>query len=122
MQVSRGILTARGGMTSHAAVVARGMGRTCVAGCGALAIDYAGERFAVTAPDGEQVTVRLGDTISIDAKKRAITLEISGAEMKRRRKAWKKPKPRYTSGVLAKYASQVSSASLGAVTDAALDL
>ena len=66
MQVSRGILTARGGMTSHAAVVARGMGTTCVAGCGALAIDYARARFAVTAPDGDQVTVRLGDTISID--------------------------------------------------------
>ncbi|MCH8204730.1 MAG: dihydroxy-acid dehydratase, partial [Candidatus Hydrogenedentes bacterium] len=60
--------------------------------------------------------------ISIDAKKRTITLEISDAEMKRRRKAWKKPRPRYTQGVLAKYAAQVSSASFGAVTDADLDL
>ena len=40
MHVAQGILTARGGMTSHAAVVARGMGKTCVAGCGALRIDY----------------------------------------------------------------------------------
>ncbi len=40
MQVAEGILTARGGMTSHAAVVARGMGKCCVAGCGALEIDY----------------------------------------------------------------------------------
>ncbi len=40
MQVAEGILTARGGMTSHAAVVARGMGKCCVAGCSALEIDY----------------------------------------------------------------------------------
>ena len=40
MNVSEGILTARGGMTSHAAVVARGMGKSCIAGCGALTIDY----------------------------------------------------------------------------------
>jgi pyruvate,orthophosphate dikinase len=40
MQVAEGILTARGGMTSHAAVVARGMGKCCVAGCGELTIDY----------------------------------------------------------------------------------
>ena len=66
MQVSEGILTARGGTTSHAAVVARGMGKTCVAGCGALNIDYAREQFAVEAPDGQTVTVVLGDTISID--------------------------------------------------------
>ena len=40
MHVSKGVLTTRGGMTSHAAVVARGMGKCCVAGCGALNIDY----------------------------------------------------------------------------------
>ena len=66
MQVSRGVLTARGGMTSHAAVVARGMGTCCVAGCGALDIDYAAGSFEVLAPDGESVTVALGDVISID--------------------------------------------------------
>ncbi len=66
MQVAEGVLTARGGMTSHAAVVARGMGTCCVAGCGALQVDYDAGLFAVEAPDGETVTVRTGDTISID--------------------------------------------------------
>jgi len=47
MAVSEGILTARGGMTSHAAVVARGMGKCCVAGCGALDIDYGKEELRV---------------------------------------------------------------------------
>ncbi len=46
MQVAEGILTARGGMTSHAAVVARGMGKCCVAGCGELNIDYAAGTMA----------------------------------------------------------------------------
>jgi len=66
---------------------------------------------------GPIALINNGDTITIDAIKRAITLEISDAEMAKRRAAWKKPKPRYTKGVLAKYASHVSSASLGAVTD-----
>ncbi len=47
MQVAEGILTARGGMTSHAAVVARGMGKCCVAGCGELNIDYTAGTLAV---------------------------------------------------------------------------
>ena len=47
MDVARGILTARGGMTSHAAVVARQMGKTCVAGCEAIEVDEATRRFAV---------------------------------------------------------------------------
>jgi len=71
---------------------------------------------------GPIALVKNGDTITIDAKKRAITLEISDAEMKRRAKAWKQPKPRYTQGVLAKYASHVASASEGAVTDKGLEL
>ena len=45
MHVSKGILTTRGGMTSHAAVVARGMGKCCVAGCGALNVDYKSQTF-----------------------------------------------------------------------------
>ena len=45
MHVSKGILTTRGGMTSHAAVVARGMGKCCVAGCGALRVDYETQTF-----------------------------------------------------------------------------
>lgn len=58
---SQGILTSRGGMTSHAAVVARGMGKPCVCGCEALKIDMAGETF--TAGD---VKITKGDLISID--------------------------------------------------------
>jgi dihydroxy-acid dehydratase len=71
---------------------------------------------------GPLALVRNGDKIVIDAEKRAITLAISAAEMKARRKSWKPMKPRYTRGVLAKYASAVTSASLGAVTDNNLKL
>lgn len=58
---AQGVLTSRGGMTSHAAVVARGMGKPCVCGCEALGIDYAAEQFRV----GDLV-VRKGDIISIN--------------------------------------------------------
>jgi dihydroxy-acid dehydratase len=61
--------------------------------------------------------VRNGDRITIDADKRRLDLEISAAEIKKRLQAWRPPKPRYTYGVLAKYARQVSSASRGAITD-----
>ena len=71
---------------------------------------------------GPIAQVKDGDPITIDAEKRQINLEISADELRRRRKAWKAPKPRYTRGVLAKYASAVSSASLGAVTDQNLKL
>ena len=66
--------------------------------------------------------VKNGDTITIDAEKRELTLEITGKEMAASRKAWKKPAPRYTRGVLAKYAAHVTSASFGAVTDMDLKL
>jgi dihydroxy-acid dehydratase len=66
---------------------------------------------------GPLALVRNGDRIVIDAEKRELTLALSAAELKSRRRAWKLPKPRYTRGVLAKYASAVTSASLGAVTD-----
>ena len=66
--------------------------------------------------------VKNGDTITIDGKKREVTLKVSAAEIKRRRAQWKAPKPRYTKGVLAKYAKLVASASEGAVTDEGLDL
>ena len=62
MHAAQGILTARGGMTSHAAVVARGMGKCCVAGCGDIQVDYKGEQFI--ARNG--VTVKLGDIITLD--------------------------------------------------------
>lgn len=61
MRVSQGILTARGGRTSHAAVVARGMGTCCVAGCGALYIDEANHRMTVNGN-----VVKEGDYMSID--------------------------------------------------------
>jgi dihydroxy-acid dehydratase len=60
--------------------------------------------------------LRSGDRISIDAVKREIRADISTAELKRRRAAWAPRKPYATSGILAKYASLVGSASLGAVT------
>jgi pyruvate,orthophosphate dikinase len=61
MHAAQGILTARGGMTSHAAVVARGMGKCCVAGCGELRIDYAAGEMQVR--DG---VLRAGDVITLD--------------------------------------------------------
>ncbi len=67
---------------------------------------------------GPLAIIRNGDPIIIDAEKREISLAIPSKEIKRRLLQWKAPKPRYTRGVLAKYARQVSSAHLGAVTDA----
>ncbi len=61
MKVSQGILTVRGGMTSHAAVVARGMGTCCVSGCGDIAMDEENKRFTLA---GREFTE--GDYISID--------------------------------------------------------
>jgi dihydroxy-acid dehydratase len=61
--------------------------------------------------------LRNGDAITIDASRRSIAVAVSAAEMARRRKAWRSPKPYATAGVLAKYARVVSSASEGAVTD-----
>jgi dihydroxy-acid dehydratase len=61
--------------------------------------------------------VKEGDSITIDARKRLLQLNVADDEIARRRAAWKAPAPRYTRGVLAKYAAQVSSACFGAVTD-----
>ena len=61
MVAAQGVLTARGGMTSHAAVVARGMGKPCVSGCTALQIDYAKGEVHVA-----EFTFRIGDFITID--------------------------------------------------------
>ena len=66
--------------------------------------------------------VKNGDSITIDAETRELTLGVPAKELAARRKAWKKPAPRYTRGVLAKYAAHVTSASLGAVTDDDLKL
>jgi dihydroxy-acid dehydratase len=66
---------------------------------------------------GPLAFVKNGDSITIDARKRKITLHVKAAELKARRAGWKGFKPRYRRGVLAKYAAQVTSASEGAVTD-----
>jgi len=71
---------------------------------------------------GVLAVVKNGDPITIDAEKRQLNLDIPAAELKKRFKSWKAPGPRYTRGVLAKYASAVTSASLGAVTDMNLKL
>ncbi len=69
MHVSQGILTTRGGMTSHAAVVARGMGKCCVAGCGSLNVDYKSQTFQV---DGK--VIKKGDYISLDGSSGEVML------------------------------------------------
>ena len=66
---------------------------------------------------GPIALIKNGDNILIDAKKRLLTLGISAEEMAKRKKSWKQPSPRYRRGVLAKYASHVTDASHGAVTD-----
>jgi len=66
---------------------------------------------------GPLAVVQDGDRITIDADQRALELHVAEPELAARRKAWTAPAPRYTSGVLAKYARLVSSASAGAVTD-----
>ena len=65
MDVARGILTAVGGKSSHAAVVARGMGRPCIVGAGSIAINERANEFTTTA-GGKKITVKQGDWISID--------------------------------------------------------
>jgi len=65
MDVAKGILTAVGGKSSHAAVVARGMGRPCIVGAGAIAIDEHGKKFTVTV-NKKTVVVKEGDWISMD--------------------------------------------------------
>ena len=70
MHAAEGILTARGGMTSHAAVVARGMGKCCVAGCGALDIDYAAGEMRVGGR-----TIREGDAITIDGSGSGVLID-----------------------------------------------
>jgi dihydroxy-acid dehydratase len=66
---------------------------------------------------GTIALVKNGDSITIDAGKRLIQLNVPAKELAARRKKWKQPKPRYTKGVMAKYSKLVSTASRGAVTD-----
>jgi len=68
---------------------------------------------------GTIALVKEGDSITIDAKKRLVQLNVSAKELAARRRKWKAPKPRYTKGLLAKYMRLVSTASRGAITDSA---
>src|SRR5205814_5184648 len=63
---AEGILTARGGMTSHAALVARQMGKVCVVGCETLRMDATVRSIAAKSPHGEMKVIREGDWLSID--------------------------------------------------------
>jgi len=65
---------------------------------------------------GPIAALRDGDTVVIDIPNRRLDVELDDAEIQRRLKEWTPPKPKYTSGVLAKYAKLVGSASKGAVT------
>ena len=65
MEVAKGILTSRGGMTSHAAVVCRGMGTPCVAGAGAIEVNEHRKEMSVSV-DGQKVTLKEGDWLSLD--------------------------------------------------------
>jgi len=69
---------------------------------------------------GPLALVKNGDRIVIDAKAKEIRLEVPATELKRRTKAWRRPKPKYTRGVLAKFAFLAQDASHGAVTDGGL--
>jgi len=66
---------------------------------------------------GNLALVHEGDSITIDAERRLLQVNVSDEKLVRRREIWRPPAPRYKTGVLAKYAALVSSASLGAVTD-----
>jgi len=70
---------------------------------------------------GTIALVKEGDSITIDARKLLIRLNVSAAEIARRRKQWKQPKPKYTRGLMGKYVKLVSTASKGAITDGGED-
>ena len=73
MAAAQGILTVRGGKTSHAAVVGRGMGKPCVVGCGALNVSYASRQFS-TQVGNDTIVVKEGDIISIDGSDGVVVL------------------------------------------------
>lgn len=81
MHAAKGILTATGGMTSHAAVVARGMGKCCVAGCGAIKIDEKARKFTVggnTISEGDIITVNGSTGEVLNGAAKLIEPELSG--------------------------------------------
>jgi dihydroxy-acid dehydratase len=109
-------------LSPSAAIIGKGLG-----GSVALITDgrFSGGSFGVVvghvspeaAAGGPIAFVRDGDSVTIDAEQGKLELDVSDAELERRRSAWTPPPPRYTTGVLAKYARLVSPAELGAVTD-----
>ena len=111
-------------LSPTSAIMGKGMGKDVAfltdgrfsGGSHGFVVGHVTPEAAVGGPIG---LLKNGDEITIDAAKREINVNISKAEMKKRRKAWKAPKAKYKRGVLAKYAKLVSSASLGAVTDLA---
>jgi dihydroxy-acid dehydratase len=99
------------GLGSHVALITDGR---FSGGSHGFVVGHVAPEAAVGGP---LALVKNGDEITIDAERREIELHVTAAELKHRRKAWKAPKPYAKRGALAKYAKQVSSASVGAVTD-----
>jgi pyruvate,orthophosphate dikinase len=92
MEVAKGILTSRGGMTSHAAVVARGMGTPCVAGAGALTVDEHKKQIVVALGGGKTLNLKEGDWLSLDGSTGEVFAGQAATE-----------EPDTTSGVLATF-------------------
>jgi dihydroxy-acid dehydratase len=109
-------------LSPTAAIMGKGLGKEVAlitdgrfsGGSHGFVVGHISPEAAVGGPLG---LVKNGDQISIDAQARQMTLHVSVAELKRRHKAWRAPKPYARRGALAKYSREVSSASLGAVTD-----
>jgi dihydroxy-acid dehydratase len=110
-------------LSTTAALYGQGVGETVAlitdgrfsGGTRGFCIGHVGPEAAVGGPIA---LVRDGDMIAIDADKGTLDLEVSAAELEKRRKAWKAPPNSYQSGVLRKYADQVGPARKGAVTHA----
>ncbi len=104
------------------AVMGRGLGKTVAlitdgrfsGGSHGFVVGHITPEAHVGGPIG---LLKNGDVITIDAKRRKIDVDVTAAEMKKRKAKWKAPKPRYKRGVLAKFAALTTSASEGAVTD-----
>jgi dihydroxy-acid dehydratase len=109
-------------LSPTAAIMGKGLGQTVAlitdgrfsGGSHGFVVGHVSPEAALGGP---LALVKTGDAITIDAERREITLHVAAAELRRRRKTWAAPKAYARRGALAKYARQVSSASLGAVTD-----
>lgn len=112
-------------LSPTAAIVGQGLGESVAlitdgrfsGGSYGLVVGHVAPEAAV---GGTIALVQEGDSITVDARQLLIQLNVDEAELERRRLAWVKPAPRYTTGVLGKYARLVSSSSKGAVTDMVL--